>query len=223
MKTLSLITTRGTKSEPALRQLSRGGSRSLSVQNMPYPGMDRVVEIIKKMIEEYRGKQFVRSKAMQITGSITKNARSGHPDMRNFDAIAKAIYDFVIDKTIYTRDPNKIERLQMPDATLMLGSGDCDDMVILSGALLESVGVPTRIRLLGESSNSFSHILLDYLSNGQWKSFDPTLALYPGFKIPKDRIKNEKVVSITRPGLAGANTPRFVSRKANGTGSSFVH
>jgi transglutaminase-like putative cysteine protease len=197
------------------------GSGSLNVQAMAYPGMKAVVSIIKKVIETYRGRQFVRDKALQLTQRIAKNKRTNHPDMRDFDAIADAIYDYVIDKAIYTRDPNGIERLQMPDATIALGSGDCDDMVILSGALLESVGVPTRIRLLGEQPNTFTHILLDYKSNGVWKSFDPTLALYPGYKIPAGRIKASKIVPINRPGLAGMPAPSNPVYRH--TGSSYIN
>ena len=221
MKTLSLINTEHGSSEPTLRQLSRMGRGSLNVQAMAYPGMKAVVSIIKKVIETYRAKQFVRDKAQQLTKNIARNKRTGHPDMRNFDAITETIYDYVVDKTIYTRDPNGIERLQMPDTTMLLGSGDCDDMVILSGALLESVGVPTRIKLLGEQPNKFTHILLEYKSNGRWKSFDPTLALYPGYEIPAGRIKVSKIVSLNRPGLAGMPAPSNPVYRH--TGSSYIN
>ena len=221
METLSLITTKHGSSEPTLRQLSRMGRGSLNVQAMAYPGMKAVVSIIKKVIETYRAKQFVRDKAQQLTKNIARNKRTGHPDMRNFDAITETIYDYVVDKTIYTRDPNGIERLQMPDTTMLLGSGDCDDMVILSGALLESVGVPTRIKLLGEQQNTFTHILLEYKSNGVWKSFDPTLALYIGYKIPPGRIKAQKIVPITRPRPVLAGMPPSSPLKKH-TGSSYI-
>ncbi len=222
MKTLSLITTIHGNSDASLRQFSRSGSNSLQVRRMAYPGMEKVVKIIKRMIEDYRERQFVRDKALQLTKHIGQNPRTGHPDMRNFEAIASAIYDYVIDNAIYTRDPNGVERLQMPDATMLLGSGDCDDMVILSGALLQSVGVPTRIKLLGEQKDTFTHILLEYKNDiGQWKSFDPTLALYPGYDIPKDRIKAEKIIPIIRMGKAGI---KLLSNPVGiGAGSSFTN
>ncbi|WP_409029434.1 transglutaminase-like domain-containing protein [Gracilimonas sediminicola] len=194
-----LLSTLGRNELPwqPLRQL---GDASLKGFRIPYPGMDKVVQVAKQWIENYRSEQFVREKALSITsGMSARNTRTGHSDMRNFDAIAKAIHDYIVREILYVRDQNGVERLQTPDATLKLKSGDCDDMVILGGALLESVGVPTRIKLIGEKPGAFSHIYLEYFSNDQWKSFDPTLALYPGFEFPKSKIKANKTVSVNRP------------------------
>lgn len=177
-----------------------------------------MVQVAKQWIENYRSEQFVRDKALSITrGMSARNSRTGHSDMRNFDAIAKAIHDFIVREILYVRDQNGVERLQTPDATLKLKSGDCDDMVILGGALLESVGVPTRIKLIGENPGAFSHIYLEYLSNNQWKSFDPTLALYPGFEFPKSKIKANKTVSIDR---STQNLSGFSQRSYGNSGFS---
>lgn len=194
---MTLTTTPG-RNELPWQPLRRLGDASLSGYRRPYPGVDEVVNIAKTWIENYRSEQFIRDKALQITGSIRKHPRSNHPDMRDFDAIAKAIHDFIVKEIKYVRDQNEVERLQTPDATLLLKAGDCDDMVILGGALLESVGVPTRIKLIGQKTGQFSHIYLEYQANGQWKSFDPTLALYPGYVFPKKNIKAEKTVKIDR-------------------------
>lgn len=195
----SLLSTLG-RNELPWRPLRRLGDDSLKGFNIPYPGMDKVVQLATQWIENYRSEQFVRDKALKITRKMKiKNTRTGHADMRNFDAIAQAIHDFIVREIVYVRDQAGVERLQTPDATLRLKSGDCDDMVILSGALLESVGVPTRIKLIGEKSGSYSHIYVEYLANNQWKSFDPTLALYPGYVFPKGKIKADKTVPIQRP------------------------
>jgi hypothetical protein len=193
---------------------------------IPYPGLDSVVEVAVDWIKKFRGKQFIRDKALQITRGIIKNGRTGHPDMRNYDAIAQAIHDFIVSEVTYVRDQNGIERLQTPDATLELGSGDCDDMVILGGSLLESVGVPTRIKLIGQKRGSFNHIFLEYKAHGQWKSFDPTLALYPGYEISKQRIQAEKTVTVPRTGASLAdhygNFPIPQPHTRRRTGSNFV-
>jgi len=193
-----LLSTLG-RNELPWRPLRQLGDASLKGFKIPYPGMDKVVQIAKQWIENYRSEQFVRDKALSITRGIIKNTRTGHADMRNFDAIAKSIHNFIVKEIMYVRDQNGVERLQTPDATLRLKSGDCDDMVILGGALLESVGVPTRIKLIGQKAGSFSHIYLEYESTNQWKSFDPTLALYPGYEFPKNLIAAEKTVAVNRP------------------------
>jgi hypothetical protein len=186
---------------------------------MSYPGMDAVVKMITELIENYRGKEFVREKALQITRQIPENPRTGHPDRRNFDAMAKVIHDWIVQNIEYVRDQNGIERIQTPDATLRLQTGDCDDMVILGGVLLESLGVPTRIKLIGEG-REFTHIYLEYLANGQWVSFDPTLALYPGYVIPKANINVEKTVAIQRP---AKNLNINIQKKRRLKGSHFVN
>lgn len=196
----------------------RSGSHSFNGLRLDYPGMDTVVSLIKQIILKYRGKEFVREKALDITRSIPEDPRTGHPNRRNFDAIADAIHDWIVQNIAYVRDQNGIERIQTPDATLRLRTGDCDDMVILSAVLLESLGVPTRIKLIGEG-REFTHIYAEYLANGQWKSFDPTLALYPGYVIPKDNIKAEKTVPIERPEIPLSKT-RNTKRS---TRSHFIH
>lgn len=196
MTTLSLITTRG-NGEPTLRQLRRRQGRRLWQVNYPYPGMKKTVDIIANAIQLYRNKPFIRKLAMKLTAQLPNGPRTGLPNMRNRDGVADAIYNYIIQHTIYVNDAVGVETLKMPDATIMTGTGDCDDMAMLSAALLESVGIPCRIKLLGETADTFSHIFIEYRNqNGQWKSFDPTLALYPGYKFNPKRIKNAKVVEI---------------------------
>jgi transglutaminase-like putative cysteine protease len=47
----------------------------------------------------------------------------------------------------YAREPG--EQFAGPDAVVRQGGGDCDDLTILLGALLESLGIPTKIEVLG--------------------------------------------------------------------------
>lgn len=192
------LTSTPVETNPPLRPLrSRSGDRSLRGIRVPYPGLEKVVSTIRTMIEHYRGEEFVRETALQLTSSIPVNPRTGHPDRRNFDQIASAIYNFIIRTIHYVRDQHGIERLQTPDATLKLRTGDCDDMVILGGSLLESLGVPTRLKLVGERKGAFSHIYLEYLAGGQWKPFDPTLALQAGIGAGMEQLASQRTVPIS--------------------------
>jgi transglutaminase-like putative cysteine protease len=212
---VSLISSLAEETNAPFRLVRSGGNSIMKLQ-VKYPGMDAVVQFIKKMIEVYRGSEDIRNAALEITSSISVDSRTGNPDRRNYDAIADAIYDYIKYEIDYVRDQNGIERLQTPDATLLLGTGDCDDMVILAGSMLESLGVPTRMKLLGKE-REFTHILIEYLSNGEWKSFDPTLALYPGYNIPEQSYKANKVVPIDRSAkIKKMNRTRKI-KKASGS------
>jgi transglutaminase-like putative cysteine protease len=180
--------------------------------------MKKTIQIIQKAIASYRDAPFVRQLTLQITKNDTKNVRSGLADMRDNDAIADAIYHWIVHHVNYVHDSTGIERLQMPDTTIYSDAGNCDDMAILSGAMLESVGVPSRIRLLGECPGRFSHIFIQYRSDGgTWESFDPTLSLYPGYRFDPAHIKAPKIVPIGGSGSGFHTDSPFFGR----TGSVF--
>lgn len=209
------------KAKSPLRFMRTGGTSSLKSARVPYPGMEQVVLMIKEMIKHYRGEEFVRQKALDITRNVKRNPTTGHPDLRNYDNIAEAVYNWIVKNIRYVRDQNGIERLQTPDATLQLGTGDCDDMVILAGSLLESIGVPTRIQIIGERRGKYSHIYLDYDSKGEWKSFDTTLALFPGFEFPTDLVKAKKTYPIERPSARLTFPSRLRAEASRAGGESF--
>ena len=58
---------------------------------------------------------------------------------------AKALYYFVRDNIQYVSDPYEKEYIAAPVETLKTGGGDCDDGTLLLAAMLESIGVKTRI------------------------------------------------------------------------------
>ena len=66
---------------------------------------------------------------------------------RDYKGQAAALLDFVQHKLYYVNEPG--ERLQDPTYTLKVGYGDCDDLVIVLGALLESVRLPWKVVISG--------------------------------------------------------------------------
>jgi len=58
---------------------------------------------------------------------------------------AKALYYFVRDNIKYVSDPYEKEYVASPVETLKTGGGDCDDGSLLLAALIESIGIKTRI------------------------------------------------------------------------------
>lgn len=156
-----------------------------------YPGLSGVVDKIRELILDGRGNFQVRQKALEITQRIPVDKRTGHPDRRNFGHVASAVYNWMKDSIAYVRDPHHIEWLQGAEVTLKVKSGDCDDMTILAGSLLMSLGIPSRVVVVGQKNNNptqFSHIYLEFEHSGRWYPFDVTLAKSAGVGIPAEQI-----------------------------------
>ncbi|MEO8232702.1 MAG: hypothetical protein ABI638_10490 [Ignavibacteriota bacterium] len=59
---------------------------------------------------------------------------------------AKIIFNAFIEKLTYTSDPRaSVEYVQYPKQTLELKGGDCDDLSVCYGSLLESIGIETAL------------------------------------------------------------------------------
>lgn len=97
-----------------------------------------------------------------------------------FPEYVRAIGNFVRDRILYVRDPVRVERVQTPEATLRLKTGDCDDKATLTAAMLESVGIPARFVAIGKSPlSNFSHVYTEaqvYAKGGKpkWVAVETT-------------------------------------------------
>lgn len=157
-----------------------------------YPGIEGVLELASKLVTKYTGREDIRGLALKITRKVPKNISTGLPDLRNIDQIAGAIYQWVTRNINYVRDPWNIERIQSPDVTIRQKAGDCDDHAILSAALLQSLGIQTGFRIVSRTGRTYDHIYTVYHSPQGWKSFDTTVAKYPGFQFDERLIKKSK-------------------------------
>jgi transglutaminase-like putative cysteine protease len=107
---------------------------------------------------------------------ILQAATSAVFNMREFDDLGEvnAVFMLVRDGIRYQRDINGVETLAYPATTLARQVGDCDDQSTLLGALLESVGYPTRFVVAGYGGPDYEHVYLQVLVHGQWIDADPT-------------------------------------------------
>lgn len=195
----------------------------LSFSLTSYPGLDRVLEEAKRLVFKYRGNQDIRSLALRIAQTVPAHERTGHPDMRNFSAIASNLYRWIVEHVVYVRDPHGIERLQSPDVTIRLKSGDCDDMSILGASLLESVGIPSRFVIVSFAPGQpekYSHIYVEFYHKGQWISFDPTLAKGIGI-LPSSPITGRKTIALNDSVPQGTTNARGVRTSSLSGGSPF--
>jgi len=83
---------------------------------------------------------------------------------RNVD-VAKGLFDAVQKKGVrYYSDPlipfYQDDRVQLATETLRLGSGDCDDLVVLYASLLESVGINTAFVEVKDPEKTLAHLYL---------------------------------------------------------------
>jgi transglutaminase-like putative cysteine protease len=103
-----------------------------------------------------------------------------------------ALFDEVRKRVRYTPDPVRRDTFVAPNRTLFTHmGGDCDDSCAALGALLESVGFPTRIRVVQTTGYSeFNHVYLQVqlTATGQWMTLDPSQDHPAGWEVPAHAI-----------------------------------
>ncbi|WP_322575351.1 transglutaminase-like domain-containing protein [Fodinibius sp.] len=169
-----------------------GAADPIIAHRRPYPGIEGVLGLASQLVTKYTGREDIRELALKITRRVPRNISTGLPDLRNVDQIAEAIYKWITSNINYVRDPWNIERIQSPDVTLRQKAGDCDDHAILSAALLQTLGIQTGFRIVSRTGRTYDHIYTVFRSPGGWKSFDTTVAKYPGFAFDETLIKKSK-------------------------------
>jgi hypothetical protein len=110
----------------------------------------------------------------------------------------RTLFEWVRRNVRYTKDPFRVELLHSPRRMLELRAGDCDDMSILLGAMLESIGHPVRLVLVGPDPadpDLFSHVYLESRHQGRWIALDPTMPHPIGWA---PRAANRLVIEVPR-------------------------
>jgi hypothetical protein len=156
-----------------------------------YLGTQRTVEHIKMLIRGGAKDFYVRQKAIDIL--LEKAVKP-----KDYLGEIKALFEWVQHNVRYTKDPFRVEVLHSARRMLELRAGDCDDMTILLGAMLEAIGHPVRLVLTGPDPlrpKLFSHIYLEVDHKGHWISLDATMP-HPMGWAPRTFVK--KVIPIAR-------------------------
>jgi len=100
---------------------------------------------------------------------------------RDYYAEAETLSNYMRDHIRFVRDPATAELLQMPDYTLAVGYGDCDDKVTTLAALMLSIGIPVRFVAVGPDSNTYIHVFLQANINGTWVTAETAAPLPVAF------------------------------------------
>ncbi len=122
---------------------------------------------------------------------IAADALRGVPP-RQWDKSAKALFEWTRKNIRYTLDPHNVELFQSADRSAQVGMGDCDDQSIMLSSLLQSVGIPVRLRVISlKGSKVFQHIyVLAGLPPNQpekWLALDPSRAEKAGWELPESQ------------------------------------
>lgn len=165
----------------------------ISLQRIPtgFPGTRKTLEHVQALIRQGVKDFYVRQKAIDIL--FEKGIRA-----KDYLGEMKALFEWVQRNVRYTKDPFRLEVLHSARRILELRAGDCDDMTILLGALLESIGHPTRLVIVGPTPlrpDLFSHIYLEAYHKGRWIPLDATMPFPMGWA-PQTFVK--QVISIKR-------------------------
>ena len=155
-----------------------------------YLGTKRTVNYIKSLIRAGAKDFYVRQRAIDIL-----MAQGVEP--KNYLGEIKALFTWVQKNIRYTKDPFRVEVLHSARRLLELQAGDCDDMAILLGSMLEGIGHPVRLVLTGPDPADLvsSAMLLEVYWKGRWIPLDPTMPYRPGWS-PRAPVK--KVIHLER-------------------------
>lgn len=135
------------------------------------PDAYTIISTLQFVIEQFGRDPRVRAAAVGIINGQVNNDVARH---------ARTLTTWVKSRMVYLADPDGAEFVQTPLVLLKQiqtkGSayGDCDDHVVLLGALMNSIGIPaqaTGVKLY--NSPYFNHVVIQYPCNGRMELVDP--------------------------------------------------
>lgn len=150
-----------------LKPIPSSAPPAQTISELP-EGKLSAIETLRQMrtlIRDGRKSSHVRQQAEALTRALPSKAYAKE---------ARECFEFVRDDIRYLRDPNTIERIQLPEVTLQTRLGDCDDKVVLLCSLLESIGHPTRLVAVGLYGSPLRHVYCETRIGSRWVACETT-------------------------------------------------
>lgn len=140
--------------------------------NPQAPDAWTIIGAIETVIDTFGRDPAIRAFAVSLLNSRLDNDVARH---------VRRITDWVKSHMVYLADPDGSEYIQTPTILLQqiqlkgVAYGDCDDHVVLLGALLRAIGVPAHpvAVKLNPQSPVFDHVVIEYPSQGEMVIIDP--------------------------------------------------
>ena len=152
----------------------------------PQRRFEKVVDILIKLIEDGMRDEYVRQKAVEIVN------RAGVPQHDELGEI-RAIVKWVQQNVTYRKDIYNVEYFQTPrrllkDVESGRSAADCDDFVLIGGALLGSIGYPTGALIVDSNNDGvFNHVMLLTKTMAPTREFGtkwiPCELIFPTFQL----------------------------------------
>jgi predicted transglutaminase-like cysteine proteinase len=160
--------------------------QAVPIRSIPLAGGDagiaQTISVMHSLIDRGAVDPRVREQALGIV-------RQGGASSRDSAAEISAIFWWAKTHMRFQKDVSGGEYVCTPQYLLRTMAGDCDDYVVLIGALLKSIGIPIRIITIAadrEEPGRLSHVYLEALSRGEWIALDGTQAQsFPGWRPPR--------------------------------------
>jgi transglutaminase-like putative cysteine protease len=135
------------------------------------PDAYSIVTQLQMFVDQFGRDPGVRAVAEKIISTNINNAVDVH---------VRTLTNWVKEHLIYMADPDGAEYFQSPLVMLQRiitegrAYGDCDDHVMLLGALLVSVGVPVVVQgVKVNGADHYNHVILSAMVNGRPVDIDP--------------------------------------------------
>lgn len=150
--------------------------------------IDERVELIRKLIRAGGKDPEVKVQAFKATNR-KNNDGSWEIAEKDQKGEVLALFKYVRAKVRYTNDALRADQFVTAKKTLRLGAGDCDDMCVTLGSLLEAIGFPVKIRVVQTTgSATWNHVYLlvglPKAAPTRWIPLDASMAKPAGWEAP---------------------------------------
>jgi len=136
-------------------------------------GIGATLDVMVAWTRKFRVDLTVRKLAEQIVAAVPGKSWAGE---------AEAVQNWVRNNIRYTMDVADVETLKTPIALLYDRFGDCDDMALLAGSLLSSIGHPVRYVATGSDGVNYDHVYIETKIGNKWVSVETTENVAFGWK-----------------------------------------
>jgi transglutaminase-like putative cysteine protease len=129
-------------------------------------GIAATLDMMVALTKKFRKNITVRTIAEQIVAPLQQ---------KNYYAEAQAVQDWVRNNIRYTQDVYDVETLKDPIALFHDRLGDCDDMSLMAGTLLQSIGHPVRYVAVGSQvPGEYDHVYVETKIGQRWVGLECT-------------------------------------------------
>lgn len=151
--------------------------------------IDTIVSKMWKLINRDYQDPIITNLAKTLKGNTTEQT------IRN-------VYNWVVKNVPYKNDPDGMERLTAPIHFVQRNQigGDCDDMVMILSALLNALGIKTRIKVISWRKKEFTHVVLEVYNGSKWFELDATMGMggYDVKRMKTGKLQDKNPLTINR-------------------------